>query len=104
VSLVVSLPTHLWRLAGLPGPTLTLEVEKATLGGVLDALEERHPELRGTIRDHPGPDGSPGALRPFIRFFALDSDLTPEGLAVALPDQVTEGREKLRIIGAIAGG
>jgi hypothetical protein len=107
VSTVVSLPSHLRRLAGLTGSTVSLQVNTdgpATLGDVVDALERDYPMLAGTIRDHPGPDGSPGKLRPFIRFFALDSDLTQDGLTAPLPVEVSDGREVLRLIGAIAGG
>jgi hypothetical protein len=107
VSLVVSLPSHLRRLAGLTGSTVSLELATngpATLGDVVDALERDYPMLGGTIRDHPSPDGTPGKLRPFIRFFALDSDLTQGGLSEVLPAEVSDGREVLRLIGAIAGG
>jgi hypothetical protein len=47
----VVLPAHLRNLAGVAGE-VELEVpEPATLAAALDALEARHPVLRGTIRD-----------------------------------------------------
>ena len=70
-SVRVKLPTHLRRLAGVAGE-VTLEVaEPATQRSVLDALEARHPALRGTIRQH-------GTLqrRAFVRFFACEEDLS----------------------------
>ncbi len=106
----VSLPAHLRRLSGRSTPVVAIELKPAnpdgiTLGMVLDALEDAYPALKGTIRDHrsPGSD-QPGALRPFIRFFALDRDLTPAGQSAAIPPEVVSGTEVLRIIGAIAGG
>ena len=48
----VVLPHHLRTLAGV-GEEVQLEVDGAvTLRSVLDALEARHPVLRGTIREH----------------------------------------------------
>lgn len=70
-----------------------------TLGAVLDALEARYPELRGTIRDHVTRE-----RRPFIRFFTCGEDLSLEPSETPLPDEVTTGKEPLRIVGAMAGG
>jgi molybdopterin synthase sulfur carrier subunit len=48
----VVLPHHLRNLARVEDEVL-LEVKgPVTLGAVLEALEERHPVLRGAIRDH----------------------------------------------------
>jgi len=48
----VVLPYHLRNLARVNGE-VTLDVEGAvSVRSVLDALEARHPVLRGTIRDH----------------------------------------------------
>jgi hypothetical protein len=55
--------------------------------------------LRGTIREF-----ETGKRRAFLRFFACQEDLSNEGMDVALPSAVVEGREPLLIIGAIAGG
>ncbi|HUE37580.1 MAG TPA: hypothetical protein VMO20_09330 [Candidatus Acidoferrum sp.] len=66
---------------------------------MLDLLEETHPVLRGTIRDH-------GTLkrRPFIRFFACKEDLSLEPPETQLPDAIVNGSEPFLIVGAIAGG
>ncbi len=95
----VQLPYHLRNLAQV-GSEITLEVaEPVSVAAVLDALEDRYPMLRGTIRDH-------GTLkrRPFLRFFACQEDLSMEPMENPLPAAIIEGREPLLIIGAIAGG
>jgi molybdopterin synthase sulfur carrier subunit len=95
----VVLPGHLRTLANLQGE-VTLPVEApVTLGSVLDALEERYPVLRGTIRDQVSL-----RRRPFIRFFACEEDLSHNPPDSALPDAVTLGAEPLVVLGAIAGG
>jgi hypothetical protein len=95
----VALPFHLRNLAGVAGEVV-LDVEgPATLRSVLDALEARHPALRGTIRDH-------GTLRrrAFLRYFACERDFSLEPPDTPLPDAVAEGREPFLVVGAIAGG
>lgn len=99
----VTLPPHLRRLSGT-GPELNLEVDAdgeggPTLAHVLDALEEAHPVLRGTIRDH-----GRGGRRPLIRFFACGEDLSHASVTRPLPDEVRAGAEPLHVVGAIAGG
>ncbi len=95
----VVLPTPLWRLANA-NPEIEIDVEDPlTLGSVLDALEARHPILRGTIRDHVTKE-----RRPFIRFFACGEDLSHESPDSPLPEAVATGTEPLRVVGAIAGG
>jgi molybdopterin synthase sulfur carrier subunit len=95
----VALPFHLRNLASV-GPEISLEVEAPiTVGHVLDALEAAYPMLRGTIREY-----ETGKRRAFLRFFACQEDLSNEGMDVALPTAVVEGREPLLVIGAIAGG
>jgi hypothetical protein len=77
-----------------------LEVEgPVTQHSVLDALEARHPMLRGTIRDH-----VTLKRRPFIRFFACELDLSHESPDALLPAAVVSGVEPLLIVGAMAGG
>jgi hypothetical protein len=77
-----------------------LHVEgQATLRSVLDALEARHPALRGTIRDHITQE-----RRAFVRFFACEQDLSHEPPDAPLPEAVATGVEPLLIVGAIAGG
>ena len=95
----VVLPYHLRNLARVEGE-VQLEVrEPVTVSSVLDAIEERYPVLRGTIRDH-------GTLkrRPFIRFFACKEDLSLEPPETKLPDAIVNGTEPFLVIGAIAGG
>src|SRR5271169_3445605 len=95
----VVLPQHLRTLAHV-GSEVQLEVEApVTLRAALDALEARHPMLRGTIRDHVTLQ-----RRPFLRFFACEEDLSHQPPDAALPDAVASGKEPLLIIGAIAGG
>lgn len=95
----VRLPVHLRRLAAVDGD-VELELDVApTLAGVLDALEARHPTLRGTIRDH-----ATGQRRAFVRFFAEQRDLSHEPLDTPLPERVASGEEPLLVIGAMAGG
>ncbi len=95
----VVLPYHLQNLAGVDGE-VQLEVEgPATLRSVLDALEARHPVLRGTIRDH-----VTMKRRPFVRFFACKEDLSLEPPETKLPDPVVNGVEPFLIVGAMAGG
>ncbi len=61
----VALPYHLRTLARIDGEVL-LEVESpATVSAVLDALEARHPVLRGTIRDQTTWQRRP--FRPILR-------------------------------------
>ena len=95
----VALPYHLRTLAKVDDE-VQLEVQgQVTLGSVLDALEERYPMLRGTIRDH-----VTGQRRPFLRFFACGEDLSHEAPDAPLPEAIATGVEPLLVIGAIAGG
>ena len=83
----VVLPHHLRTLARVDGEVQLAVEAPVTLRAVLDALETRHPALRGTIRDH-------GTLtrRPFVRFFACKEDLSLEPPETPLPDAVARGR------------
>ena len=95
----VVLPYHLRNLARVEGE-LQLEVGgPVTLCSVLDALEARHPVLRGTIRDH-----VTLRRRPFVRFFACKEDLSLEPPETKLPEAIVSGAEPFLIIGAMAGG
>jgi len=95
----VVLPAHLRNLAGVAGEVELDVAAPATLAAVLDALEERHPVLRGTIRDV-----ATGRRRPLVRFYACGGDLSHEPLEVALPDPVVRAAEPLLVVGAMAGG
>ena len=95
----VVLPYHLRNLARVNGE-VTLDVEGAvSVRSVLDALEARHPVLRGTIRDH-----VTRKRRDFVRFFACGEDLSLDPAEAELPRAVAEGREPLMVVGAMAGG
>ncbi len=95
----VVLPHHLRTLAGIEGE-VRVEVDgHATPRAVLDALEARHPVLRGTIRDHASKD-----RRAFIRFFACGKDLSLASPDDPLPEEVASGAEPFRVVGAMAGG
>ena len=95
----VVLPFHLRTLAKVDDE-VTLDVQgPVTPRSVLDALEEKYPVLRGTIRDH-----DTGKRRPFIRFFACEEDLSHEPPDAPLPEAVSSGKEPFCVIGAIAGG
>lgn len=95
----IVLPHHLRTLAQVE-KEVALEVSAPlTLGAALEALEVRYPMLRGTIRDH-------GTLqrRAFIRFFVCGQDWSHQLYEVLLPDEILNGSEPLRIVGAMAGG
>ena len=95
----VVLPFHLRNLARVDGEVELEVAAPVTIRGVVEALEEKFPVLRGTIRDH-------GTLkrRPFIRFFACKEDLSLEPPDTPLPDEVVSGAEPFLIVGAMAGG
>lgn len=93
------LPAHLRTLARLSGE-LELDLDgPVTQRTVLDAVEQRYPVLRGTIRDH-----ATHERRAFVRFFACQRDLSHESPDAPLPDAVARGNEPFLVIGAIAGG
>jgi molybdopterin synthase sulfur carrier subunit len=95
----VALPTHLRTLANVSGEVELQTDGPVTLSAVLDALEERYPMLRGTIRDHVTKE-----RRDFVRFFACGEDWSHESPDAPLPDAVAAGSEPLRVVGALAGG
>jgi|SRR6516225_10770984 hypothetical protein len=95
----VALPFHLRNLARVEGEVELEVAGPVTLGAVLTALENRYPNLRGTIRDH-----ATLKRRPFVRFFACKEDFSLEPPETKLPEEVASGAEPLLIIGALAGG
>ena len=95
----VVLPAHLRTLARVSGDVELKVAQPVTVRAVLDALEDRYPMLRGTIRDHVTLE-----RRPFLRFFACGEDLSLEPPDTPLPDAVAAGQEPFFVIGAIAGG
>lgn len=95
----VILPTHLRTLAHVDGE-VKLDVQgEVTVRSALDALEERYPVLRGTIRDH-----ATQQRRAFLRFFACEQDISLDSPDAPLPAAVATGDEPFLVIGAIAGG
>jgi molybdopterin synthase sulfur carrier subunit len=95
----VVLPANLRTLARV-GSMVELEVEgPPTQRAVLNALESRYPELRGTIRD-----AGTQLRRPMLRFFACEEDLSDESPDAPLPEAVAAGTEPFLIVGAMAGG
>jgi sulfur-carrier protein len=95
----VILPPHLRTLARA-GSEVTLDVAvPITIASVLDALEERYPMLRGTIRDH-----DTLQRRAFLRFFASEEDWSHEPTDKPLPEVIASGKEPFFVVGAIAGG
>jgi hypothetical protein len=96
----ITIPFHLTNLAKCEREvSVDLNGKPATIGNVLDALEEKHPALRGTIRDH-------GTLkrRDFLRYFACNKDLSLEPADTPLPPEVVSGVEPFIVLGSIAGG
>jgi len=95
----VVLPMQLCNLANV-SREVELQVNgPATISDVLDALENRCPVLRGTIRDQVTLQ-----RRPFIRYFACGEDLSQEPASNPLSEEVASGMEPLRVVGAMAGG
>jgi hypothetical protein len=95
----VGLPANLQTLARA-GRFVELDVAApVTQGAILDALEERYPALRGTIRDV-----VTKRRRPMLRFFAREEDWSDAEPDAPLPDEVVSGKEPFLVIGAIAGG
>jgi hypothetical protein len=95
----IELPAHLRTLARVNGDVQVDVSGAATLGAVLDALEARHPVLRGTIRDH-----VTLRRRPFVRYFACEEDFSHEPPETPLPNAVAIGVEPFLVVGALAGG
>jgi hypothetical protein len=95
----VVLPPPLRVLAKIDGEVQLAIEGEATPRAILDALEDRYPVLRGTIREH-----DTKKRRAFVRFFACSEDLSHDSPDKPLPDQVVKGVEPFLIVGAIAGG
>ena len=99
MSIRVILPPHLSRLANVPKEVSLAVAQPITMSSVLDVLEEYYPVLKGTIRDR-----NTLERRPYVRFFALETDLSNQRFAEPLPELVARGEEPLIILGAMAGG
>jgi hypothetical protein len=95
----VVLPAQLRTLAHVNGEVRLEVAGAATQRSLLDALEDRYPVLRGTIRDH-----ATQRRRAFVRFFACEQDLSHELPDAPLPDAVAQGVAPFVVLGALAGG
>lgn len=95
----VVLPSPLQVLANSPEEIVLDVPAPVTLSALIDALEVRYPALRGTLRDQ-----TTKQRRPMVRFFACEKDLSHSPLDNTLPNEVSEGKQALFIVGAIAGG
>ena len=95
----VVLPAHLRTLAGVDGEVSLDVAPPVTQASLLDALEAAYPMLKGTVRDQ-----VTGKRRPFVRFFVGEEDWSHEAPDAPLPDDVASGKERLHVIGAMAGG
>ncbi len=95
----VVLPAHLRALARIDGEVRLLVIPPVTQRAVLDALEDRYPALRGTLRDQ-----QTLRRRPFVRYFACREDLSHELPDAPLPEPVVTGAEPFLVVGAMAGG
>ncbi|MGX6600891.1 MoaD/ThiS family protein [Micromonosporaceae bacterium Da 78-11] len=93
------LPPHLRTLAKISGEIRLEVVGAVTQRLLLDAVEERYPMLRGTMRDR-----ATGKRRPLVRFFACEEDLSNESPDTPLPARVATGDEPYLVVGAMAGG
>ena len=96
----VVLPQHLQTLARVPDREITIDVAgPVTQRAILDAVEARFPQLRGTIRDH-----GTAKRRAFLRFFACAEDWSHAAPDNPLPPAVAAGTEPFLVVGAMAGG
>lgn len=95
----VVLPGQLRTLASVEGEVELAVPAPVTQRTVLDALEERFPMLRGTIRDQ-----TTFQRRAFVRFFACEQDLSHDPIDAPLPEPVILGVEPFLVVGAMAGG
>lgn len=95
----IVIPYHLRTLARVD-KEVELQLEgPATINAILEALEAQYPMLRGTIRDQ-----VTHKRRPFIRFFACGQDWSHHPYDAPVPDEILNGSEPFRIVGAMAGG
>ena len=95
----VVLPHHLRTLAHV-GDEIQVDLNGSpTVSAIIEAIEEKYPMLRGTLRDH-----ETQRRRPLVRFFACGEDISHDPPDTPLPDPIAKGTEPFFIMGAIAGG
>ena len=91
MSLTIRIPTQLRTFTGGSGE---VEVEAASVGDALKALDAAHPGLADRIFD------DSGELRRFVNVFLADEDVRfLEGL-----DTVVEAGQTVSLVPAVAGG
>jgi sulfur-carrier protein len=91
MTVTVKIPT---QLRAATGGDATVELSGATVAEVLDALYERHEELRSRIAD----DG--GGLRRFVNVYVDGEDIRfLDGLGTPVSDG-----DEITILPALAGG
>lgn len=91
MSVTIRIPT---TLRTLTGGQSQVEVEGATVGDVLGALDAAHPGFTERLFD------DEGNLRRFVNVFVADDDVRYlDGVGTAVPDG-----ETVSIIPAVAGG
>ncbi len=95
----VVLPHHLKNLARAEGEVVLQVAHPVSVQTILDALENRYPMLKGTIREH-----GTHKRRPRVRFYACQEDISHQPPDTPLPESIVSGREPFIIIGAISGG
>lgn len=95
----VQLPYHLRVLAHCDSEVALEVPEPVTALGVIEALEERYPTLRGAVLEL-----DTRKRRPKIRFFACKEDISHDEMNTPLPSAIVGGSEPFMIVGAISGG
>jgi sulfur-carrier protein len=91
MSVTVRIPTQLRQLTGGAG---TVEVEAATVGDALKALDAAHPGFAERLFD------DAGQLRRFVNVFVADEDVRfLQGVETPLADGQT-----VSVVPAVAGG
>jgi molybdopterin synthase sulfur carrier subunit len=91
MSVSIRIPT---TLRTLTAGSSEVQVEGATVGEVLDALESAHPGFKERLID------DDGSLRRFVNVFVADDDVRYlDGVGTPVPDG-----ETVSIIPAVAGG
>lgn len=95
----VIIPHHLRTLAKVSDELQINLNGSATIRQVIDAIEEKYPVLRGTIREH-----GTHRRRALVRYFACGEDVSHEPVDTPLPAAIVQGEEPFVILGAIAGG
>ena len=91
MSVRVRIPTP---LRSATDGTAELSLDAATVGGLIDDLEARYPDIRGRLRD------DSGELRRFVNLYVNGEDVRfRDGLGTAL-----KTGDELSIVPAVAGG